>query len=302
MGSVVFGAGLWGIQLKRALENHYGVHVCAIITNNERKWGEKVDNVVISSPQILLDMDLEKVFICAMSESSCNEMEMQLLNMGIPKEKIVIMATSSEYADAFSVREVYDVMSLWQENRTLTKNLLSLKSRLRKYETFNEWEYIEFFVDAWEERSRFMSRYIKPECESLLDLGCGQMHIRKFLNDGTKYYGCDYKKRDEETIVCDLAKGEFPSIWVDTIFIAGLLEYLVNWRDVLRKCSQHCTQVIMSYGTKESLSPLRKKGYFVNDISYQEIVDEMLMNGFELTDKDWYDIETIFSFEKINRD
>lgn len=179
------------------------------------------------------------------------------------------------------------------------KVMLFLQKRLHKNEAFNEWKYIEYFGD-WEERSFAMSHHIKPECKSLLDLGCGEMHIRKFLNDGIKYYGCDYKKRDEETIICDLAKGEFPSIYVDVIFIAGVLEYLTNWRDVLKKCSQHCTQLIMSYYTIEAVS--HRDPYWVNSIGYQEIVDEMLLNGFELANKeDPVGTCVIFNFEKVNR-
>lgn len=177
--------------------------------------------------------------------------------------------------------------------------MLFLQRQFHKNEAFNGWKYIEHF-DDWEDRSFAMSHYIKPECKSLLDLGCGEMHIRKFLNGGIKYYGCDYKKRDEETIICDLAKGEFPSICVDVIFIAGVLEYLTNWRDVLKKCSQHSTQLIMSYYTVEA-APRDRDPYWVNSLGYQEIVDEMLINGFELANKgDPVETCVIFNFEKVN--
>ena len=182
---------------------------------------------------------------------------------------------------------------------TWRENLLALQKRLRKYENFNEWEYIEHFEDWWAPRSQLMNGYIKPECGSLLDLGCGKMHIRKYLNEQIKYYGCDYKKRDEETIVCDLAKGEFPSISVDTIFIAGVLEYLNNWRDVLKKCSDQCSQIVMSYCTID-VAPQRNP-VWVNCATHQEIVDEMLKNGFKLIDSTtWAETNEVFNFEKIN--
>lgn len=175
---------------------------------------------------------------------------------------------------------------------------LSLYKRFHKNGAFNVWKYIEYFGD-WEERSEVMSHYIKPECKSLLDLGCGEMHIRKFLNSGIKYYGCDYKKRDEETIICDLSKGEFPVVCVDVIFIAGVLEYLTNWHDVLKKCSTHCTQLIMSYCTVEAVAC--RDTYWVNSISYYEIVEEMQKNGFQLINKqDPVKTCVIFNFEKVN--
>lgn len=101
MESVIFGAGFWGKYLKRGLEKFCGVRICAIVTNNESRWGDKIDNVLVSSPQKLIEINFEKVFICAMKESSCSEMEMQLVNMGIPREKIEVMKTSVEYIDAF---------------------------------------------------------------------------------------------------------------------------------------------------------------------------------------------------------
>lgn len=302
MKSVIFGAGTWGKGLKKGLEKHYGVQIRAVFDNDESKWGEEIDGIAVSPPEKLIDMDFEKVFICVQNEVCRSEIEAQLESMRIAPEKIVVMATSDEYADAFI--EVYDIRSLLQQNYTLAeglstmrKNLLSLQERLRKYETFNEWEYgYESFMDlsseGFVERSRVMSHYIRPECKSLLDLGCGEMHIRKFLNSGVKYYGCDYKKRDEETIICDLAKGEFPSICVDTIFMAGVLGYLSNWRDVLKKCSQHCTQLVMSRRKdRNSDGP--------NCPSYQNIVDEMLQNGFRLADElVLWDKSVIFNFEK----
>ncbi|MDR1538617.1 MAG: class I SAM-dependent methyltransferase [Clostridiales bacterium] len=125
-----------------------------------------------------------------------------------------------------------------------------------------------------------MSKYILCDCSSLLDLGCGEMHIRKYIRPNVKYFGCDYKKRDNDTIICDLARGEFPDITVDTIFIAGVLEYLANWKDVLRNCREHCIQLIMSYSTVD-LAPVRSP-VWVNIISDSEIKEYVASLGFRL--------------------
>lgn len=92
---------MWSEALKKGLEKHCGVHISAIITNNESKWGNKIDNVTIYSPQRLADMDYEKIFVCVYKESPRNEIKMQLEEMGIPTEKVVFMLTSSEYMDAY---------------------------------------------------------------------------------------------------------------------------------------------------------------------------------------------------------
>ena len=57
----------------------------------------------------------------------------------------------------------------------------------------------------------------------------------------------------------------------------------------------------MSYYTIESV-PRGRDPYWVNSIGYQEIVDEMSLNGFELANKgDPVETCVIFNFEKVNR-
>lgn len=141
-----------------------------------------------------------------------------------------------------------------------------------------------------------MSHRIKEDCTSLLDLGCGEMHIRKFMKPGIIFYGCDYKKRDKDTIVCDLSQNEFPHINVDCIFIAGVLEYLVNWKDVLIASTEHCNQILMCYSTIEA-APKRDQ-IWVNTISFDEIVEFMKKYNFVLRYKERYNTVDIFDFEK----
>lgn len=101
MGSVIFGAGHWGKSLKRGLEKYCGVHICAIFDNDESKWGEKIDDVVISSPQKLIDMKFERVFVAVRGKAEYSAIETQLVNMGIPNEKIEFTRASREYGDAY---------------------------------------------------------------------------------------------------------------------------------------------------------------------------------------------------------
>lgn len=101
MGYAIFGAGTVGKGIKKGLEKYYGIHICKIFDNDENKWGEKIDDVIIFPPQKLVDIDLEKVFICIGRVSWYRAVERQLIDMGIPREKIVIMVLSREYEDAF---------------------------------------------------------------------------------------------------------------------------------------------------------------------------------------------------------
>lgn len=162
------------------------------------------------------------------------------------------------------------------------KAILRLQQRLRKYESFNEWENIEFF-DDWSARSRELADFISDDCTSILDIGCGEMHIKKYLRQGINYYGCDYKKRDDNTIICDLAIGEFPDIEVDTCFMAGVLEYLTNWKDVIKNMSNHCRQIVMSYCIIEASE--KRNPRIVTNISEKELLEYIDSLGFILKEK-----------------
>lgn len=188
------------------------------------------------------------------------------------------------------------INSACKDRDKFRQRLLEIQARLRKYETYNEWEGIEYFRDTWAERSKKMSYWIKKDCRTLLDLGCGEMHIKKFLKSDIKYYGCDYKKRDVDTIICDLSQNEFPQMNVDCIFIAGVLEYLVNWNDILREASCHTNQILMCYSTLEAAP--ERDSIWVNAISSDEIINLMAQCGFILIQKERYLTVDIFDFEK----
>ncbi len=191
------------------------------------------------------------------------------------------------------LKAVVDGKNVILEKRN--EHITKVQRKLLECEHFNVWEGIEYFGD-WKWRSKAMRKYISPDCRSILDLGCGEMHIKQFLNPNMKYYGCDYKKRDEDTIVCDLAMGEFPEINVDAIFIAGVLEYLYNWKDVLKKSSEQCRQIVMSYSTKES-APDRDP-IWVTHISESEIIEHLAELGFALHGSEVFNTSKIFNFIK----
>lgn len=179
------------------------------------------------------------------------------------------------------------------------KSIIDLQNRLSKYEEFNQWKNIEYFND-WSDRSEIMSHLINENSKSLLDLGCGEGHIRKFLSPDVIYYGCDYVKRDDDTIICDLSIGEFPQLIVDTIFIAGVLEYIKKWKFVLEESCKRCKQVVLSYSTSESYPD--RNPIFVNNISESELVMFMNENNFDLVEKCILPYNSVgFSFERNSK-
>lgn len=98
---IVFGAGKYGKSLTRGLQKNCGVTVIAVCDNDNTKWGDNIDGILVISPQQLMTYDYDMIFICIRKGDRFRAVEAQLLEMGVLKEKIVIMQRSVEYQDAF---------------------------------------------------------------------------------------------------------------------------------------------------------------------------------------------------------
>lgn len=172
---------------------------------------------------------------------------------------------------------------------------------LKHHLSQKEWREIEYFDETWKERLKLMAKYI-PEDVTIMDLGCGLMWLKEFIQCKA-YYPVDYKKRNEETIVCDFNKQEFPNIKSDYIFIAGCMEYVKNATWFVNKISLHSDNCVMSYCCTDQFQDIdeRKKLSWVNHLSKKEIINLFKKNGMKLMAEDKYlQHNTIFVFVKKN--
>ena len=65
---------------------------------------------------------------------------------------------------------------------------------------------------GWEKRAQAMVKLIPKNVGSILDIGCGECLLKKYLPREIKYYGLDYRKRNDETIVCNINEEKIPVI------------------------------------------------------------------------------------------
>lgn len=161
------------------------------------------------------------------------------------------------------------------------KILIRVKSPLTSKK---EWEEFEYFDSKWENRVKKLSAYILPN-ESIMDLGCGQMTLKKYITSNS-YIPVDYTKRDEKTIVCDFNKKEFPQIKADVIFISGCLEYIYDYEWFIGKACQYSQKILLSYCCIEDFPILaeRKKNNWKNHLSYEYVILLLKENNFSLTE------------------
>lgn len=104
---IVFGGGLYGRFLKRGLEKYFNIKIIAICDNDSHKWGRLLEDVSVIGPQQLTEYTFDKIFICMNKGSMFRPVEKQLIEMGVPTDKIVIMQRSTVYQDAFLELDPY---------------------------------------------------------------------------------------------------------------------------------------------------------------------------------------------------
>jgi hypothetical protein len=123
----------------------------------------------------------------------------------------------------------------------------------RANEAFKEWISSEqdgskILHKHYKDRTEIMSQWILPEINSIAEFGCGECHLKNMLRSGVKYIGIDYKKRNEETIVCDVNNDTLPELNVDAVFLAGFFMYVKEPENFLEYiASLNLKQLILSY-------------------------------------------------------
>lgn len=153
------------------------------------------------------------------------------------------------------------------------------------FQRSKSWKKIEYFDPAWEERVKKMAEFIKPG-ESVLDLGCGEMTLKKLRPD-ILYYPVDYIQRNENTIICDFNKKQFPGSSADTCFVSGTLEYISDPDWFVNKICEHCKKAVISYCSTDHFPVIRERrlNHWVNHLSDDEVLNLFTAHQFKLSSR-----------------
>ena len=100
----------------------------------------------------------------------------------------------------------------------------------------------------WDWRNQIISKTV-PAGVSVLDLGCGAQTLRRHLSPDCKYQPCDLVKSSPDVILCDFNEGLYPEVseTYDYVICSGVLEYIRNPQEFLRRCSAFGKTMILSY-------------------------------------------------------
>jgi hypothetical protein len=186
--------------------------------------------------------------------------------------------------------------------RVIQYFLPSKKQRLLKtvfYKVIRKSDVTRWKLDSnlypdWEERTAIMAQWI-PENSSIMEFGCGNMALKKYLPDNCHYFPSDLVSRDSNTFVIDLNQSQpldLPK--KDLYFFSGVLEYIYDIEQLVKASENSCKSVILSYTpcvrkTTDLILRRRAEGW-VNDYSGEELIDLFGNYNFTLKDrKEWRD-------------
>lgn len=167
-------------------------------------------------------------------------------------------------------------------------------------EKLNEWRDIEYFDETFDKRTKELIDLLPSEndLKSVLDIGCGMGFAQDYLNVAKgiiNYSGLDYKKRNDNTIVCDLNKMEFAKDEYDLFLVAGCLEYVENVEWFFSQFNNCKMEALISYCDikRNSDMSVRKRNAWKSHLYEEEIIKNMEKQGFFLLKSKEYNKKTI---------
>lgn len=163
-----------------------------------------------------------------------------------------------------------------------------------------KWQDNEYFDPIWKMRIKHMSKYLDTN-DKVVDLGCGMMWLTEYLSSTNEYIPVDYKKRGDNTIVCDFNKQQFPDIYADVYFVSGCLEYIEKPLWFIEKISTYSERCIVSYCTIEMFPNINMRNDLMwkNHLSETDLIEYFNKYGYLLKEKTITDTNNqIFYFSK----
>lgn len=240
----------------------------------------------IYGPEKLLQEDRDNLLILIGSIVYHLELEFQLRDMGFEED------VHYKWAIGFCGDETCP--RLWKH--------VEWKDRAENKRNLS---YIEEGEDPLN-RLRMVSGLIDfSKIDTVADICAANGRIKEFLPENVRYIPVDYIKYSEDTVVCDLNKGEFPALpglrEKTCILLISALSYASDWRWLLRQIAENCSTFICSHHDFVRMNREYRRMQFNNNnaVFNHQIILEMQKLGFKLTEGyDWHLRVVIMKFER----
>jgi hypothetical protein len=174
---------------------------------------------------------------------------------------------------------------------------------LSKFGIYCSWNQIETFNENWKNRIATMANYIGGD-DSVVDMGCGPMWLKEFIPATVTYYPVDYRPRDENTIICNFNKLEYPKIEANIYFLSGSLEYITDPTIAVEHISIFAEKCILSYCTLNKFNDIKLRKYrgWKNHLRESELIHLFSLHKMMLLSSEHTKTgDTIFVFKKNNQ-
>jgi hypothetical protein len=251
----IYGAGSTGIQVSQIIKRNLQFQGRIIFFDSYKKG--KVGDSEIQPAESLAKSDIPIIIGVSdyLRADIVNEILVCLKNLSIASERIHLYSEFIEFVQQTDKGEKTWVLS---------------------HDSVYDYDTNKLLIEH-------ISRYIDPVTDSIVDLGAGNMNLRKHLSENTRYYPVDYKKRCEETIVCDLNKNEFPNINADTYVLCAMLYYIEKPIELIKKCAEYANRkIIVALHSNNLTDAIQFRAFFgmINYLYFDEITEILKPFGF----------------------
>ena len=132
----------------------------------------------------------------------------------------------------------------------------------------------------------FAMKKLIPDCKSLMDLGCRKDNFTaSILPANVKYIPVDYRKRGDDTIICDISEGKFPEQEADTCLCSFTAEYVMQLPKFLKNlCTAAQKQILFVCRPVDKENNLRHRWRhpFLTDFTEKFLIDTVEAENFKL--------------------
>lgn len=117
----------------------------------------------------------------------------------------------------------------------------------------SRWHLRESFLQDWSRRAEKAVEFLRPDDRTVVEIGCGANQALRSLIGDRIYLPADLHQWTQDTIVCDLNAGQYPSTLdkADVCFMLGVLEYLEDVPTVLHTLAGRVPSIVVSYTTRD---------------------------------------------------
>jgi hypothetical protein len=199
-----------------------------------------------------------------------------------------------------SIRWLFKRLLPRQRYLLITTSLFQLLGR----SDIKRWTKRENLYANWEERTKLMAQWI-PDESSVIEFGCGNMLLKKYLPQKVQYTPSDLVRRDKDTVIIDLnQKSPLKLPRHNVFFFSGVLEYVYDIERLIQSCLQVSDLLIFSYTpcdmkTVSRIAQRRSEGW-VNDYSKEEIFKLSQDYGLKLLEERIWNNQLLLCFQCPN--